>query len=85
MFASGSLSGKQSREWNHTDSPVNKKFSAQLSVKEAVLSDYFIIKSPITTDFAEKFATVVVASFCQILRQYSIFLLNGYREKMYIP
>ena len=54
----------QSMEWKHTDSPIKKKFQAQWSVKEVMLTVFWCMKEPITIDFLEKDAT-----YCPFLRQ----------------
>ena len=51
-FAPISLSQKDSlMEWKNTDSPVKKKFGAQLSLKKVILTVFWDMKGPITIDF----------------------------------
>ena len=45
-------------EWKHTDSPVNKKFWVQWSVKKVMLTVLWNVKGPIAIHFLEKDVTV---------------------------
>ena len=69
-------SKRQSMEWKHTDSSVNKMFRAQLSVTKIMLTILWDRKRSIIVDFLEKVATVNSASYCKHLRQNLAYLLN---------
>ena len=63
----------QSVEWKHTDSLIKKKVPG----KEEDDADSLLgHERPITIDFFEKSAMVNRGFYCQLLRQYSPYLLN---------
>ena len=63
-------------EWKHIDSFVKKRFQLQQSVKKVMLTVFWGIKGLITIDFFEKYTNVNNASYCQLLKQNSLFSLN---------
>ena len=58
------------------DSPVNKQFRLQQSVKKAMLTVFWDMKRLISIDFLEKSATVNCVFYCQLCRQNLSYLLN---------
>ena len=69
----------QSIERKHTDSSVKKMFLARTSVKKVMLTVFWDMKGLISIDFLEKKATVNRVSYCLLLRQNSLYLLNDSR------
>ena len=63
-------------EWNNTDSPVKKKFRAQLLVKKAMLTVLRDIKNKSRLISLKKKAIVNSASYYQWLRQNTPYSLN---------
>ena len=55
---------------------VKKKYWVQQSVKEVMLTIFWNMKDPITTDFFGKCADVNIAPYCLIFWQNSPYLLN---------
>ena len=55
----------------HTDSPVNRNFRAEWSVKNAMLTVFWDLNGSIPIDCVEKCTTVNSASCCQLFRQNS--------------
>ena len=72
-----SMSWKQSMEWKHTDSPVNKRYWVQQSVKKVTLIVFYDMKRPLIIDFLENSSTVNSYSYYQLLRWNSPYLLNN--------
>ena len=66
-------SKRQFIEWKHTDIPVKKKLKMQRSVKKILHSD---TKGPSSVGFLEKVESVNSASYFQLFKQNSPYLLN---------
>ena len=66
----------QSMEWKHTNSPIIKTYRTQQSVKNEMLLLFWDMKGHIRIGFLEKGATVLSASYWQILRQNSLYLMK---------
>ena len=66
----------QSTERKYADSPAKKKFQVQQSVKKIMLRVFQDMKGTITIDSLEKGSTVNSASYYQLLKQNSPYLLN---------
>ena len=71
-----SWSKKDSYGGGNMDSLIKKKFQAQQSVKKVMLTVFWNMNRPITTDLFEKAGIVNGAFYCQLLRQNSSNLLN---------
>ena len=65
-------------EWNHTDSPVNKKFPALWSVKKFMITIIWDMKRLFPIVFLVKANIVNSTPNCRLLRQYLIFYLYIY-------
>ena len=66
---------RESMEWKHTDSPVNKKFWEQQSVKKVMMIDSWNIKGPIIIGFLEKSATLMRLAKSYLLNDPCMFFL----------
>ena len=62
---------QMSMKWKNIDSPEKKMFWAQWLVKKVMLTVLWNMKETITMDFFKN-----SASYCQLLRQNSAYLLN---------
>ena len=69
---SKSESKRQSMKWKHTDSPAKKKFQAQQSVEKLMLTIFWNMKRPITTELLEKIPTISSASYSKWLRAWKM-------------
>ena len=62
-------------EWKHINSLVKKTCQVQQSIKKVMLTVFSDMKETMTIDFLEKGTTVISASYYQLLRQNSPYLL----------
>ena len=71
-------SGQKDSPWGggDTDSPLNKVFQAQRSIKKVMLTVLWNIKGLIIVDLLEKASSVNSASYCEHIRQKSTNLLK---------
>jgi len=60
-------SKRQSMEWRHPSSPVQKKFKSQPSAKKVMLTLYWDMHGPILMLFQARGQTVNRANYCAML------------------